>query len=233
MGQSACAHVEREMADVTPFSLLPEPERQVLREHCKKCPEVIAQFDIAEHDHVAWLYCRQVICPHCGGKAPLLNSCWLAKEGEQWGVAIIPDPQTRDVRFETYRVKKGTGPNGEDPELATVADGVGTCVHCKQAIPEDEIKRQARGESGFGAWTDRLFCVVAVRYQPKLDGAGRVQRYTSGERKGEIKTEKVTFFRPPNARDLEALEEAKRRLDAKWDAWDTAGLIPTEADSPK
>jgi adenine-specific DNA methylase len=94
-GNCLVSHVEREMAAVTPFSPLPESERQVLREHCKKCPEDIAQFDIVEHDHVAWLYCRQVTCPHCGGKAPLLNSCWLAKEGEQWGVAIIPDPQTR------------------------------------------------------------------------------------------------------------------------------------------
>ena len=160
------------------------------------------------------------------------NSCWLAKEGEQWGVAIIPDPQTKDVCFEMYRVKQGKGPKGEDPELATVVDGVGTCVHCKQAIPEDEVKRQARGESEFGTWTDRLYCVVAVRYQLKLDKQGEIERYKSGERKGEIKTEKVTFFRPPNARDLEALEVAKHRLDAKWDEWDTVGLIPTEEIPP-
>jgi adenine-specific DNA methylase len=218
------------IGDLFPASSLHGAELQALRLHLRNNLELVEQFAGETLD--GFLYCRQVTCPHCSGKAALLNSCWLAKEGEQWGVAIIPDPQTRDVRFETYRVKQGKGPQGEDPELATVADGVGTCIHCKQAIPEDEIKRQARSESEFGTWTDRLYCVVAVRYQPKLDREGKVQRYTSGERKGEIKTEKITFFRPPNARDLEALEEAKHRLDAKWDEWDAAGLIPTEEIPP-
>ncbi len=58
-----------------------------------------------------------------------------------------------------------------------LVDGEGTCVHCKQAIETDEIKAQARGESPHGKWKDRLYCVVAVRYQPKLDKNGSPQRY--------------------------------------------------------
>ena len=79
-----------------------------------------------------------------------------------------------------------------------------------------------------GGWQDRLYAVVAVRLEPKLDSQGQPQRYTSGARKGEIKTTKVRYFRPPNQRDLDALAEAQRRLRAKWDAWDARGLIPTE-----
>jgi adenine-specific DNA methylase len=112
--------------------------------------------------------------------------------------------------------------------MATLDRGVGQCVHCQQAIPEDEIKAQARGESPHGRWSDRLYCVVAVRLEPLLDQDGQPLRYTSGLMAGEIKTRKVRFFRPPNDRDLQALEAAEKRLQEKWPEWEAAGLIPTE-----
>ncbi|NCO59721.1 DUF1156 domain-containing protein, partial [bacterium] len=99
---------------------------------------------------------------------------------------------------------------------------------CRQAIDADEIKAQARGESPVGTWQDRLYCVVAVRFQPKLDKKGNPQRYKSGDKAGEIKTEKVRFFRPPNKQDLDALKAAEKQLMANWDRWDAQGLIPTE-----
>ncbi|NCC96221.1 MAG: DUF1156 domain-containing protein, partial [Synergistales bacterium] len=179
-----------------------------------------------------YLFNRQVTCPHCGGDAPLLNTCWLAKgSGDKWGVEVVTDGSTSGgkVRFKTYPVVKGKGPEGQDPELSTVARGVGQCVHCRQTIDADEIKRQARGESPHGRWKDVLYAVAAVRYQPKLDGNGRVQRYKTGAKAGQIKTEKVRFFRPPNQADLSALDEAQRTLEANWDRWDDMGLIPTEA----
>src|SRR5690606_13239077 len=148
-----------------------------------------------------------------------------------WGVRIVTDgkPRGGKVYFQPYRILKGNkGPNGEDPNEATVSGGVGTCVHCKQAISADEIKAQARGESPHGKWKDRLYCVVAVRYQPKLDKNGQPERYRSGDRAGEIKTEKVRFFRAPNDRDLEALEEAERRINERWPEWEAQELIPTE-----
>lgn len=230
-GNRLVSHVEQQMADVTPFSPLPKQELEHLKQHCMKCQEVIPRFDGPEQDHIGLLYCRQVTCPHCGGEAPLLNTCWLSKEGDKWGVRIVTDGQKKGgkVRFETYRVKGNRGPNGEDPDFATVSGGVGTCIHCRQAIPADEIKAQARGESPHGKWQDRLYCVVAVRYQPKLDRHGRPQRYASGERAGEIKTEKVRFFRPPNDRDLQALAEAEQRLQERWPEWERQGLIPTES----
>lgn len=211
---------------------LPRDERRVLEMHLSKCPELISEYD--REDTTTYLYARQVTCPHCGGEAPLLNTCWLAKEGDKWGVRIVTDGRKRGgkVRFETYRVRGNRGPNGEDPNFATVKDGVGLCVHCRQAIPAEEIKAQARGESPHGRWQDRLYCVAAVRYQPKLDKHGRLQRYASGERAGEIKTEKVRFFRPPNDRDLAALAEAEKRLAERWPEWERQGLIPTESFPP-
>ncbi|MDQ0285292.1 adenine-specific DNA methylase [Desulfofundulus luciae] len=208
---------------------LPPDERRVLEKHLSKCSDLVIEYD--REDTTTYLYVRQVTCPHCGGEAPLLNTCWLSKEGEKWGVRIVTDGRPRGgrVRFETYRLKGNRGPNGEDPDFATVKDGVGLCVHCRQAIPADEIKAQARGESPHGRWQDRLYCVVAVRCQPKLDKQGRPERYKSGERAGEIKTEKVRFFRPPNDRDLEALREAEKRLAGRWPGWERQGLIPTES----
>jgi adenine-specific DNA methylase len=70
--------------------------------------------------------------------------------------------------------------------------------------------------------------VAAVRFEPKLDANGQPERYKSGERKGEIKTHKIRYFRPPIERDLDALAAAEQRLAEKWSEWDAAGLIPTE-----
>ncbi|MBV5274343.1 MAG: DUF1156 domain-containing protein [Lamprocystis purpurea] len=234
-GRKLLDHVEEGMAGLAPFSAIPESERARLREHLKACPDLLPQFDVPEYDHTGLIHYRQVTCPHCGGEAPLLNTLWLAKEaGDPWGVRVLTDGQSTDgkVHFETYRISKGRGPNGEDPNAAFVHRGVGTCVHCRQAIDGDEIKAQARGESPRGTWTDRLYAVVAVRLQPKLDKHGQPQRYKTGAKAGQIKTEKIRYFRPPNARDLAALKAAQERLGARWDAWEAAGLIPTEEIPP-
>ena len=177
-----------------------------------------------------YLYVRQITCSHCGGEAPLLNTCWLSKTGDQWAVRVITDgsPRNGKVRFETYRVVHGKGPNGEDPNFATVRKAKGICVHCGQAISSDEIKKQARGESPHGIWRDRLYCIAAVREQPKLDAKGHPVRFKSGARAGEVRTEKTLFYRPPNELDLKALENAERMLEERWEHWDRQGLIPTE-----
>jgi adenine-specific DNA methylase len=228
-GSKLLTALEQKISDVFPSVFpLPLEERKELEKHLHGHLHLISQYDY--ENTTTYLYVRQVTCPHCGGEAPLLNTCWLSKEGDKWGVRIVPDGRERGgtVRFETYRVKGNRGPNGEDPNFATVNDGVGLCVHCRQAISADEIKAQARGESPHGKWKDRLYCVVAVRYQPKLDKNGQPERYKSGEKAGEIKTEKIRFFRPPNERDLAAIAEAERRLQQHWPEWEKQGLIPTE-----
>jgi len=179
---------------------------------------------------MSYIFARQVTCPHCGGDVPLLNTCWLSKTGDKWAARVIIDgaPRNGKVRFETYRVVHGKGPEGEDPDFATVRLGKGICIHCGQAISSDEIKKQARGESAHGVWRDRLYCIAAVREQPKLDSKGQLVRFKSGARAGQIRTVKTLFYRPPNEADLQALENAECMLKERWDEWDRQGLIPTE-----
>lgn len=227
-GDRLVSEVEEEMLDVTPCSPLPEAERQKLEGVVRGDPELMRLYGQVEHDQNGILYCRMVTCPSCGGEAPLLNSLWLSKvAGDQWGVRIVPE-EGGAVHFEVYQATGGRGPNGEDPDAATVSRGIGQCVHCRQAIAGDEIKAQARGESRHGTWWDRVYTVHAVRFEPKLDARGRPQRYVSGDRKGEIKAGKVKFFRAPTDQDEAALSEAKQRLEANWGRWETADLIPTE-----
>jgi hypothetical protein len=207
-------------------SPLPSTEQAMLRAVLASCPQFFHEFN--REQVIDYIFARQVTCPHCRGEAPLLNTSWLSKEaGDPWGVRIVTDgkPQNGNVTFETYRVVRGRGPSGENPNMATVDHGVGQCVHCKQAIPDDEIKAQARGASPHGHWTDRLYSVVANRLEPLIDRNGEPQRYTSGPRAGEIKTRKVRFFRPPNDRDLQALQKAERCLQEKLPAWEQAGLL--------
>lgn len=177
-----------------------------------------------------FLYCREVTCPHCGERAPLLNAFALSKKKDGW--MVLPKIEgfagSKTVRFIPTRLKNGKGPNGEDPEKGTVHLGTGTCIHCGQAIESEEIKRQARGESVHGTWADRLYCVVGVREQPKLDKDGAPMTYASGPDKGRVRTEKVTFFREPTEQDLEALKKAEAALKANWNHWEEMDLIPTE-----
>jgi adenine-specific DNA methylase len=228
-GDRLVSEVEEEMLDVTPRSPLPEPERQKLEQVVRGNPELMRLYGQTEHDQNGILYCRMVTCPSCGGEAPLLNSLWLSKvAGDQWGVRVVPDGGGT-ANFEVYQATGDRGPNGEDPDGATVSGGVGQCVHCRQAIASDEIKAQARGESRHGTWWDRVYAVHAARFEPKMDAHGRPQRYASGDRKGEIKTRKAKFFRAPTDQDETALSEAKLRLESNWGRWERDDLIPTEA----
>ena len=86
----------------------------------------------SEIDQTALLFCRTVVCPHCGERAPLLNSFALQKKTDGWMVIpLIEGVQGRKyIRFKPVRLKNGKGPNGEDPELGTVKLGTGSCIYC-------------------------------------------------------------------------------------------------------
>lgn len=205
-------------------------EREALLKQCGGLQELFEQFDVPEYDQQGLLYCREVTCPHCGERAPLLNAFALSKKKAGWMVLpkIKEFAGRKAVRFIPTRLKNGKGPNGEDPEAGTVRLGTGTCIFCGQAIESEEIKRQARGESSFGTWADRLYCVVGIREQPKLGKDGKPMTYASGPDKGKVRTEKVTFFREPTERDFEALRKAEDALKENWDRWEEMDLIPTE-----
>lgn len=212
------------------FSMPNEEEKKAVLARCNYDEKLFEQFNVPEYDHQGYLYYREVTCPHCGEKAPLLNAFALSKKKDGW--MVIPKIEKvgdhKKIRLIPVRLHNGKGPNGENPEEGTVKSGVGRCLCCGQAIDSEEIKRQARGESEYGTWQDRLYCVVGVRMQPKKDKDGNIMRYASGEHKGEVRTEKVTFFREPNEADYQALQAAEKKLKENWDRWEDMDLIPTE-----
>ncbi len=209
---------------------LPPDERKNLEEHLSQSPEILSPFD--EENVTGYLFARQVVCPHCGGEVPLLNSSSVSrKPGNSWGIRMHTDgrPRGGQIHFETCRVHNGRGPDGEDPNFGTVNRGVGFCLHCKQAVSGDDIKAQAKGESPLGKWTDRLYCVVAIRYEPD-NSPGPTRKPGKGRGKGRGK--KHRFFRPPNESDLKALADAEEFLRDRWETWDAKDLIPTEKIPP-
>ena len=235
--------VESDMEPFTSFGPLPDDQIAVLRHSLRSAPELIDDY-AHEHDQTGLLYCRQVTCPHCGGDAPMLNSYWLAKEGEKVAIQIVTRPK-KTVEFRPHGIVRterrngliySYGPDGQEivdhptkgTQTRTVTGGVGQCVHCHQAISGDEIKSQARGESEHGRWKDVLYCVVGVRLEPKLDKHGKVQRYATGPRKGEVKTQKVRYFRPPNEQDLKARAAAEAELERRRMDFEMKGLVPNE-----
>lgn len=177
-----------------------------------------------------YIFHRSIVCPYCGERVPLLNSFVLHNKADGW--MVVPKIQEyaghRGVRFVPTKLVNGKGPNGENPSQGTVKSGIGTCIFCGQTIESEEIKRQAKGISEYGQWSDDLYCVVVKREQPKLDKNGNTMIIKSGPDKGKIKTETVTAFREPVQADFEALNDAKKALENNWDRWESMGLIPTE-----
>jgi putative DNA methylase len=107
-GQQLHQEMVNELEDLFPPSPLDDTQKKALQKHLQHCPELIVDYTHEALD--GFIYTHQVTCPHCGGQAPLLNTCWLSKElGAQWGVRIVPDGRSRDgiVMFETYRVVGG------------------------------------------------------------------------------------------------------------------------------
>ncbi len=171
-----------------------------------------------ETDQTGLLYCRTVICPHCGERAPLLNAFALQKKSDGW--IAIPQIEgfkgNKRVRFIPVRLKNGKGPNGEDPEKGTVKLGTGSCIFCGQAIESGEIKKQACGTSSYGEWKDELYCIAANH------------NVTVVNKNGQSRTKTELFFREPTEEDFAALRRAEEALKKNWNRWETMDLIPTE-----
>jgi len=229
-GERLAQTVSDKTEELYHFAKPDEAGRKSLLTQCGGSKSLFAKFDVPEYDQQGLLYCRTVICPHCGERAPLLNAFALSKKKDGWMVVpeVYGDSGSKKVRFKPVRLTNGKGPHGEDPEKGTVKNGVGTCLHCGQAISSEEIKLQARGESKYGVWKDELYCIVSVREQPKLDKHGNVATYTSGTQKGQVKAERCITFREPTQADFDALKRADQALQDNWSRWEEMDLIPTE-----
>jgi len=116
---------------------------------------------------IAYLWTRTVPCPNptCGATVPLVRQTWLRKkEGHYVALQMIPDHETRKVRFE--RVQSPTLKSlGFDPEEGSKR-GNATCLFCGAIVSVDYIKEQGQKKH----INHQMIAIVAT----KLEGSGKV-----------------------------------------------------------
>jgi putative DNA methylase len=94
---------------------------------------------------IAYLWTRTVPCPNptCGATVPLVRQTWLRKkEGHYVALQMIPDHETRKVRFEKVQSPTLKG-LGFDPEEGSKR-GNATCLFCGAIVSVDYIKEQGQ-----------------------------------------------------------------------------------------
>ncbi len=190
-------------------------------------------FQCLEYDQTGLLYTRQVTCPHCECRGSAIEHM-LAFQGRRGSVGYkrwYLDGRKKTVPLLSglpFRVTKGKGPRGRESRFRHREGRKGNLCPLRTGYRSrgNQAPGQGRvgiqdGKTGSAPWPP-------WRFQPKLTKPGRLQRFVTGARAGKIKTEKIRFFRPPNGRDLKALEKAEKMLAENWDRWEDMGLIPTE-----
>lgn len=157
---------------------------------------------------IAYLWARTIQCegPGCGAEVPLIRSLWLAKKSKRSvALRIIPNPKEKRIDFEIIENAKAS-----EERQGTVKRGSATCPCCGYTTPVASVRQQFRARKG-GAADARLFCVVTTR----ADEQGR-------------------FYRLPTARDLEAVNRAKEKLERRKQAHQgELSLVPDEPLPPQ
>lgn len=153
---------------------------------------------------IAWIWARTVTCPNpaCGIEMPLVRSWWLGKKkGKE--AYIVPkvrsdgrSPSGRRVEFAVGNGRDGAPTPSSD---GTMARGVGVCVACGTAAPNDYIRREANGR-GLGA---QLMAIVAEgnrqrTYLPPTDEAATAAQV---ERPADVPEQRV----PEHNHDVDRL----------------------------
>ena len=109
---------------------------------------------------IAYLWTRTVPCPNptCGATVPLVRQTWLRKkEGNYVALRMIPDHETKKVRFE--RVQSPTLQGlGFDPETES-RRGNTACLHCGATVNSEYVKQEGRT----GHMSHQLIAVIATR----------------------------------------------------------------------
>ncbi len=153
----------------------------------------------------AYIFARTVPCPDTGFPTPLVPDWHLLKPSSHSGCGpsclfAVPviDRQRGTWRVQIRRFGHGAGEQSSAPR-PTYDDGKGISLFTGYQIPSDYVKAKAQaGEMG-----SALYAVA-------------------------LKTPGGLEFRPPEAADLRALEEAERELARLRPGWEKAGIIPTE-----
>ncbi len=113
---------------------------------------------------IAYLWTRTVPCPNptCGAAVPLVRQTWLRKkEGNYIALRMIPDHDTKRVRFEKVQSPTPQG-LGFDPEAGSKR-GNTVCLHCGATVNSDYVKQEGRA----GRMKQQLIAVVATRQESK------------------------------------------------------------------
>jgi putative DNA methylase len=116
---------------------------------------------------IAYLWTRTVPCPNptCGATVPLVRQTWLRKkEGNYVALRMIPDHETKKVRFERVQSPTLNG-FGFDPETGSKR-GNTACLHCGATVNSEYVKQEGR----IGHMGQQLMGLVLT----KGEGAGKI-----------------------------------------------------------
>lgn len=173
------------------------------REWLKRVEPRLSRFFPRRSDGLvhAYIYARTVPCPETGHETPLVPDWSLLKPKSGLGVAAEPVVDRKAGTW-TVRIREigdGRGQLRQAP-AATCKRGKGVSLFTGTVIPADYIKAKAQaGEMG-----SRLYAVA-------------------------VKTPHGLKFEPPELRDLEPIDAAKRELAKHRARWERENVIPTEA----
>src|SRR6266496_5283200 len=116
---------------------------------------------------IAYLWTRTVPCPNptCGATVPLVRQTWLRKkEGNYVALRMIPDHETKKVRFERVQSPTLNG-FGFDPEAGSKR-GNTACLHCGATVNSEYVKQEGR----IGHMGQQLMGLVLT----KGEGTGKI-----------------------------------------------------------
>lgn len=168
----------------------------------ERAREELAEFYPPDPDGsvpVAYLWSRTVPCPNCKAEMPLLRQYWLAQRANK-KVALSPVLDRRSNRV-TFEIVQGDHVRG-DPREATATLGDTICLLCRQVLKNVDVRRAAKA----GQMRAEMTAVVLQAQGP------------GGKR-----------YRPPNGRDRDVYEMARRRLnDLRRGVNSGISLVPDE-----
>ncbi len=148
----------------------------------------------------AYVWARTVKCPNCGLQVPLSPNWWLEKSGESGtAVRVLPPPRGECDTCD-FEITKVTDRKPIDPnDTGTVTRGTGRCPRCNYTVEGEHIKAEAQA----GRMGEQMYAVVR-------------------------KTSSGKGYRAPNEDDLRAVAAAASKAANSLQAWEAAGVIPSE-----
>lgn len=152
----------------------------------------------------AFIWCRTVHCPYCGGEVPLAPDWRLNDSGT--GIRLVPRlvPE-RLCEFEVVQKEA-------DQSKGTTKDRDALCPFpdCERVIDSSIVKSQAQA----GEMRDKMYAVVYSREE---------KSYVNGK----AKVSKTRCYRTPNTSDSK-MQFINELLEAKMPIWLASDYVPNE-----